>query len=284
MISKTPRLLALLALGAAIAGCSDGGAAPSLRSQVTFSIASKGAGLAPAPLALLSDTLTGNGATVVLDTVQLLLGDLRFKRVEDAACSDDDGAAAIRHDGQDDAGHEGDDNGGDGHDDSCESFNAGPFLLDVPLGGGVDRAFSVMVDTGTFDQLRIKIHKPEDDGADAKDAAFLAANPEFDKVSIRAVGSYNGTPFVFTSDVNAEERIALVPPITVAGSAANVDVTIKVDVSTWFSDGAGGFVDPATANPGGANDSLVRDNIRTSFHAFRDANHDGHDDDGSDDD
>ncbi len=285
MNTKTPRLLALMTLVGAMAACSDGGAAPSARSQVTFSISSKAIGAAPARVAFLSDTLTGNGATVVLDSVQLVLRDLRFKRMEDAACSDDSGSLAMSHDstGHDGAGHEGDDNGGDGHDDACESFNAGPFLLDVPLAGGVDQAFSVVVDTGTYDQLRIKIHKPEDDSADAKDAAFLAAHPEFNKVSIRVVGSYNGTPFVFTSDVNAEQRIALVPPITVADSAANVDVTIKVDVSGWFADGAGGFVDPATANKGGANDNLVRDNIRTSFHAFRDENHDGHDDDGSDD-
>jgi hypothetical protein len=285
MNTKTPRLLALMAMLGALAACSDGGAAPSARSQVTFSLSSKGGSASAARGAFLSDTLTGNGATVVLDSVQLVLRDLRFKRVQDNACSDDSGAMASMHDssGGEGSGHEGDDNGGDGRDDACESFNAGPFLLDVPLGGGVDRAFSVVVDTGTYNQLRIKIHKPEDDSADAKDLAFLAAHPEFNKVSIRAVGTFNGTPFVFTTDLNVEERIALVPPITVADSAANVDVTIKVDVSTWFADGAGGFVDPLTALKGGANENIVRNDIESSFHAFRDGNHDGHDDDGGSD-
>jgi hypothetical protein len=32
------------------------------------------------------------------------------------------------------------------------------------------------------------------------------------------------------------------------------------------------------------NEQLVKDNIKDSFHAFRDGNHDCHDDDGSDDD
>src|SRR5512143_392574 len=98
MTSKTPRLLALMALVGAMAACSDGGAAPTARSQVTFSLSSKGAGAAPAQVAFLSDTLTGNGATVVLDSVQLVLRDLRFKRVEDAACSDDSGTSAMVHD------------------------------------------------------------------------------------------------------------------------------------------------------------------------------------------
>jgi hypothetical protein len=293
MISTTPRRLALLALAGTLAACSGSGTAPTAKTQVTFSLSSKALGASPSRGAFLSDTVSGGGATLVLDSVQLVLRDLRFKRVEDGSCPDDDSASSsmVHANGGNDGsghegngGHEGDDNGGDGQHDACESFNAGPFLLDVPLGGGVDRAFSVVVDTGTYDQLRIKIHKPRSDSGDPKDIAFLAAHPEFEKVSIRAVGSYNGAPFTFTTDLDVEQRIALVPPIAVADSATNVDVTIKVDVSNWFSDGAGGLVDPATGLKGGANDHLVRNNIEDSFHAFRDGNHDGHDDDGSDDD
>lgn len=283
MHSMTLRRLALLTVAASLAACSGGGTSPTAKSQVTFSVAARPAAGAGVRTAFLSDTLAGSTSTVVLDTVQLVLRDLRFKRVEGTACPDDDSlSAGIRHDDGNggNSGHEGDHNGDDGHEDTCESFNAGPYLLDVPLGGGVDRAFAVSVDTGTYDQLRIKVHKPHSDSADAADAAFLAAHPEFNGVSIRVVGSYNGTPFVFTSDLNAEQRIRLIPPITVADSAQNVDVTIKVDVSTWFSDGAGDFVDPTTGIKGGANDNLVAHNIEASFHAFRDGNHDCHDDDG----
>lgn len=288
MISKTLRRLALTSVAGILAACSGSGTAPSARSQVTFSLSSKAVGAAGSRAAFLSDTISGNGATVVLDSVQLVLRDLRFKRVEDSGCPDDSGSGSVHANGGGDdstgtegSGHEGDDNGADGHHDACESFNAGPFLLDVPLGAGVDRAFAVSVDTGTYDQLRIKIHKPRSDSADARDAAFLAAHPEFDGVSIRAVGSYNGTPFVFTTDLNVEQHIRLIPPIAVADSTQNVDVTIKVDVSNWFADGAGGLVDPATGIKGGANDNLVRNNIEASFHAFHDGNHDGHDDSGS---
>jgi hypothetical protein len=93
------------------------------------------------------------------------------------------------------------------------------------------------------------------------------------------VGSFNGTPFVFTADLNAQQRLALAQPLVVAEAATDVGVTIKVDVSNWFSDGAGGLVNPETANKGGPNDSLVKDNIRDSFHAFRDDDRDGEDDD-----
>jgi hypothetical protein len=183
--------------------------------------------------------------------------------------------------------HDDGENGDDGNEDACETVNAGPFLLDLPLGSGVEKVFSVAVDTGTFDELRIRLHKPEDDGLDAADAAFLATHPDFADISIRATGTWNGNPFTFTSDLNADQEMALVPPLVVTDAGANVDVTLKVDVATWFADGGGGLVDPATAGKGGQNENLVGDNIRDSFEAFQDENHDGEHDDndngGSDD-
>jgi hypothetical protein len=60
------------------------------------------------------------------------------------------------------------------------------------------------------------------------------------------------------------------------GSATNV--TLRLDVARWFVSGTA-LVDPATANKGGLNENLVRDNIRASIDAFRDDDRDGHDDD-----
>jgi hypothetical protein len=58
-------------------------------------------------------------------------------------------------------------------------------------------------------------------------------------------------------------------------------VTLRFDVSGWFLNATGdGVVDPATANAGGANEALVRENIQRSINAFRDEDHDGHDDQG----
>jgi hypothetical protein len=275
-MTPTRYLTAALAVALALGACTGDTAGPMTSARVAFHVSTAPGGSASG-LALASDTMVGGGGeTLVLDSVQMVLRDVRFKRVEDGACDDDhdDIVLAASHD---------DDGDDDGHHDGCEYYNAGPFLLDLPLGGGVERAFSVAVDTGTYDELRIKIHKPEDDG-DPRDAAFLAAHPEFARVSIRAFGSYDGTPYVYTTDLDAEQRMNLVPPIVVAGALTQVDVTIRVDVSGWFADGSGGFVDPGTANEGGSNEDLVEDNIEHSFHAFQDDDHDGHDDHGSDDD
>lgn len=281
---KTPtRLSAMLALVTAATACSGDGAGPSTGAQVTFNLSVGSSGAVPVR-GLLGDTLTDPTNTLVLDTVQLVLRDIRFKRVDDDACDGDDDhdddslVAAIRHDDDDDDG-----DGDDGHADGCETFNAGPYLLDLPLDTSITRAFSIAVDTGTYDELRLKIHKPRSDSGDARDAQFLAQHPEFDKVSIRAVGSFNGVPFVFTQDVSAEQRMKFFPPLVVADSVTNVDVTIKVDLASWFRDAGGTLVDPASANKGGPNDSLVRDNIKDSFRAFRDDDCDGEDDHDDDD-
>ena len=280
MIRLSPPQALVAAAAVVLTACSSDSAGPTTSARVAFHVSTGAIGAAPG-FAFVSDTLVGSGPdTLVLDSVQLVLRDIRFKRVEDAACGDDDegtsddSSSASLHDDDDESGHD---------DDACEYYNAGPFLLDLPLGGGVARAFSVAVDTGTYDELRLKIHKPEDDG-DPRDANFLAQHPEFARVSIRAVGTFNGAPFVFTSDLNAEQEVDLVPPLVVAASGNPVDVTIQVDVAAWFADGSGGYLDPASANEGGTHEDQVEDNIENSFDAFRDDDHDGHDDDGNDDD
>ena len=61
---------------------------------------------------------------------------------------------------------------------------------------------------------------------------------------------------------------------------------MHVSIDRWFTDRNGNLVDPSTANTGGANEQLVNDNVRRSFHAFEDNDHhgdDGHGDDGFDD-
>lgn len=280
-MSPNSRLAAVVALTGLLAACSDG-SAPTARSQVRFNLAT-GAATGPA---FLSDTVATATDTLVLDSVQLVLRDIKFQRVNEDACDnenepgDDNGTDSVPHTIRMASLHDdgGSDDGDDGHADACESFNAGPYLLDVPLDTAVTKAFTIAVDTGTYEQVRFRVHKPEESG-DAKDVAFLGAHPDFAGVSIRVAGTFNGQAFTFITDLKAQERMALVPPLVVADSMQNVDVTIKVDVSKWFSNGAGGLVDPNSGLKGEANEDLVKDNIRNSFRAFRDDNRDGEDDD-----
>jgi hypothetical protein len=270
MESITMRSLSLLPALAlvALAACSDG-ASPGNTAQVTFHVATR-AGTAPGQ-ALLSapDSIFAGNDTLVFTQVELVIKHIRFSRVEDEACENETestdltGSSAALDDG--------------GDDDACESFRTGPLLVDLPLGPGTDRIFSVAVDTGTYDQLRFKLHKPEDDGTDPADVQFLAAHPDFAGISIRARGTFNSVPFEWITDLSERQEQDLVPPLVITGGITNVDVTLKVDIHTWFMNGSA-LVDPATALTGGANEGLVRDNVRSSFQAFRDDDENGEDD------
>ena len=136
-MKTTLRLASAAVFAGLLAACSDG-SSPSVKSQVTFNLAS---GSLAGPALLSGDTLATDTDTLVIDSVQLVLRDIKFQRVNEDACDnehnddgDDDGTsdqgpgdhlAALHDDG-------GEDDGDDGHSDSCESFNAGPLPARCP--------------------------------------------------------------------------------------------------------------------------------------------------------
>lgn len=163
--------------------------------------------------------------------------------------------------------------------EGCEEFEAGPLLVSLPLGNTTEQLIAVSVPAGTYEKVEFEIHKPDA----SKDAAFITAHADFANLSIQVTGTFvHGTgsgagarsDFVFTSAVDAEQEMALVPPLVVVADAST-NVTLRVDVATWFLDESKtALLDPSTANP-----SVVANNIEKSFEAFRDNNEDGFDDD-----
>jgi hypothetical protein len=250
------RTAAVLAAAATMSACGDSGS-PSTDAQLNFSLATRAT--APAVASAMSlatagtpETYTDGTNTLVIDQVQLVLREIELERAEATTTCDESSSG-----------------------DACEELELGPLLLDLPLGGagGAARSFSVPVAPGTYDEVEFEIHKP----SSGDDAAFVQANPGFDGVSIKVTGTYNGQAFTFTSDVNAEEEIELNPPLVTTESAAT-DLTLFVDLDRWFRDASGNLVDPASANTGNPNESLVESNITSTLHAFEDEDHDGSDD------
>jgi len=194
--------------------------------------------------------------TIILRSVEVVLREIELERVEVADCD------SIM------------DN------DDCEKFETGPVLAALPLGtAATETMITVNAPPGMYDELEFEIHK----ASSSDDAAFIAAHPAFNGISIRVTGTYSqaGTrsDFVFTSELDLEQEIVLSPPLTVSeGTPTNV--TLRLDVSTWFLNGAGtALVDPATGNKGQANESVVTGHIHDSVDAFHDDDRDGHDDD-----
>jgi hypothetical protein len=140
--------------------------------------------------------------------------------------------------------------------------------------GGAARTVTANVPAGTYDEVKFKIREPDDD-TDA-DKAFVAAHPDFAHTSVKVEGSFNGTPFTFVSDLQAELKLELSPPLVVDGSGTT-DLTLFADLGTWFRDAGGNLLDPSSVSG-----QTVADNIAGGFHAFEDENHDGSDDHGGD--
>ena len=256
MIEMTPtirftpsRFAAACMLAGALAGCDDGtGVAGS--GNVSLSTLA-------APKSLPAGTTAGSGElvqddgdhTLVITRVALVLREIELERVEDDDCAD----------GLDE--------------DDCEEFELGPMLVD----GMVDQMASIVAPVGRYDELELEIHKPDDDTPE--DVAFMAANPDFERVSIRVEGTFDGEDFVFLQDLDEEQELGLSPPLEVADGGAATNVTLFIDATTWFVRSDGSLIDPRTANEGGPNESVVEQNIEDSIEAFEDDEYDGDDDD-----
>jgi hypothetical protein len=204
--------------------------------------------------------VTDGTRTVDIQSVELVLREIELERQDSDDCAD----------------HL------EGEEDSCEEFEMQPSLLDLPLdGSGIAQAFEITgVPAGFYDEVEFEVHTPE---SDPGDDAFLLANPDFAGISIRVTGTYDdglgggAQPFTFTSNLSQEQEYALVPPIEV-GSAMTANVTLQVDVTSWFVDQGGTVIDPSTASTGGPNESVVEENIQNSLHLYEDDDRDGDDD------
>jgi len=156
----------------------------------------------------------------------------------------------------------------------CREIERSFVLVDLPVDTAVQTFVNAGIPAGTYSSLEARMRVPDTSDHD-NGATFLAAHPEFANANVRVVGTYNGTPFTYTGAVDARLELGFVPPAVV--DTAGLNITVRVDLSSWFADGHGGVVDPSTALANGANAELVATNIRNSFHAFEDHEHGGRD-------
>jgi hypothetical protein len=234
--------LALAILGLALLGCSDSSDLGDVRLQV----ASHSAGVvepgSPGQLAI-----TAGEDEILIDLVGLVLRKVRLDGSPAASCPED----------------------GEG-DSRCAELEFGPVLFELPLDEGAEGVLNAAVPVGSYTGLKFQLHRPTNAN---EDADFVVANPDYGDISIRVLGSYNGTPFTFTSDLTDVESVAFGAPLEVAAEG-ELPVTLLVEVGDWFAGTDGGLVDPVQANDGGPFESLVEQQIRESFRAFRDSDAD----------
>jgi hypothetical protein len=143
--------------------------------------------------------------------------------------------------------------------------NEGPFLVDLSgpaLAGSLQQVFDADVPAGTWREFSVNL-------APAAVGGELAAQG----ASIIVDGTFNGAAFSFSSKLNATEKKE--GSFSVGADTGNI--TLSFDSSGWFGTAAAPL-DPTVA----ANAAAIEANIAASLNAFRDDDHNGHDDDSAD--
>ena len=238
-------LAGLVSLAGATA-CDDNTGPTQGEVSLSLTVPRSGGGAAVVSPALFDLVYTDAASTLTLTRVELVMREIELEKVDDESC---------------DSEFEGE--------DKCEEFETGPRVFELPVDGSTDAVLTISdVPAGLYDELEIEIHKVS---SDPEDAALLVARPDLADISIRVEGEFDGTPFIFTTGVEEEFEFALVPPLD--PSAGPVNVTLSIDVESWFRSGAD-LLDPADEQ----NRSEIENNIQQSFEAFEDDDGDGEDD------
>ncbi len=245
------------ALALAILGACSSDLTGANRQPVKFSFTTKTSSAAAAGIRMSTDLVVGSAGDLVLTKVQLVVDKLELNQNDATSC-----VAEIENSG-DDHGEAG---------DECEDVSRDPMLVDIPVDAAVHSVVTVPLAPGTYTKLEAKLEP-----ARPTATAFNTANPNLVGKSVRVEGTYKGTPFVFTSAVNAELEMEFNPPLVIDATTTNA--TVSIDVSKWFLDSSGAAIDPSTATPGSSALQRIEDSIRRSFHAFEDDNEDGDDND-----
>jgi hypothetical protein len=150
-------------------------------------------------------------------------------------------------------------------------LSEGPLLLDVEgdsLSGALLQLATANVPAGTYDKLKIQVHRVQ------APAAAVFDDLVKQDASVLLEGEIDGQAFTFASSLEAE--VEHEGSFTLGDAGSNI--TLDLDASTWFTAADGSRLDPRDP----AARSVIEGNIRASFGAFEDDNHDGMDDQGDD--
>jgi hypothetical protein len=236
-------LVALAGLAAACSG--DSTSVKTSGSQLAFTTGPKLGALADAA------PITINGHTLDLSAVTITVARVELKPAAAAVCAGDDNEGADDDRAPSSASADGDHNSG-GQDD-CGEMKIGPTTIDLPLDGSVVTVPADAIPAGTFQELELRL-------------AF-----------IRLQGTFDGKAFDVTVSTPVKGEIQFATPVVVTAGTAT-SITVTVPLATWFTNTDGSLLDPSKLNTTPSLMSQFVGRIGTSFHAFEDEDHDGHDD------
>jgi hypothetical protein len=199
-----------------------------------------------------------SGGSLTFTTAQVVLRKVMLAPVDSSCDIEEPDTLPVLmstdgHEGDHDGDHEGDDDEDEDDEKGCAVLKVGPLTVDLPLDTSTALVLDALVPAGTYKGVMVQL------------GAVLASGTFTDTAAM-------SHPFDFKSRGHAAIHIKFPVPITVGPSTSNV--TITVDVASWFTNSSGAVLDPADPR----NAAIISRNIRRSFRAFGDNNHDGVDD------
>ena len=198
--------------------------------------------------------------TLVIKSVKLVLNEVELRRADVTTCP----VMPERTSGD----RSSDSNG-------CSRLDLGPMLLDVPLTSAGTSRIAVSIPAGRYREIEFELDKVEagSEGS-AAERQFIAQYPEFANKTVVVSGTYRGTPFTFTSKVEAEVEFEFEPALVVE-AGVNANITVALDLARWFRNETGALLPPTAENQ-----SRIEQNIATTFDVFGDRDRDGKEDSG----
>ena len=236
-----------LLLGGGVTACAEGSLQPERSASVSLSVSASAEGGAPGATSGVVSFADGHH-TLTLERVRLVVGGVTLR---------EDGAAACQTTPPFGAG--------------CEVLERGLVLLEAPLDGSLRSVVASLVRPARYDALGLRLHAPRRGVPD--DSVFLDIHGSFEGISVRVEGLWDGEPFLFERPLD-EERWIDVNALSVE-SGRTVNVTLRLDPSTWFRSDDGRLIDPRVAALDPVTGAAVEARIRTSIAAFEDENVDG---------
>jgi hypothetical protein len=252
--------IGLALAGIAVAACSDSLSRSGTReASISFGVVQNGAFLSAANVTLADLVISDDENEVDLTSADVVFGKITFKGTSaaDDADSDSDDIDSDSDAGDSDSDDADSDSDSDGPGNT--TFRAGAATVALPLEGGDITPFTGTIPVGTYRSIRM-------------DADF-----------VRLIGTYNGEAFDVTVPINAKLRQRFAPPMEVTEASEPFEVSVNIDVASWFKDADGNTIDPRLLNSNAEMRAHFRNRVRASFRAFEDEDGD-HDEEDSDSD
>jgi len=151
------------------------------------------------------------------------------------------------------------------------NFKTEALVVDLDMTGELTTVGVEEMPHGTYDRVSFNIHKPAD-SLDTPDKDFYEGESGKKRYSVIVSGVLHDTiAFTYKSSRSAKQKIHIDPELVVTDSTPDVNVSLTVDVNSWFIGLNGAELDPTDPD----DENKIDAAIKRSFRAFEDNGHRG---------